>query len=101
MMGEWQQIIQIERHKLRQQALEAGARLGVSVEAHTAAGRPADELLRLSEEVDMLVIGSRRWGPAARVLLGSTGEALLHDAACPVMTVPRPDEPTNPGQAAG
>lgn len=53
-------------------------------------GRPADALVALSGRVDLLVIGSRRWGPAARVLLGSTGEALLHDGACPVLAVPRP-----------
>jgi nucleotide-binding universal stress UspA family protein len=35
------------------------------------------------------VIGSRRWGAAARLLLGSIGEALMHSARCPVMVVPR------------
>ena len=46
--------------------------------------------MELGEQVDLLVIGSRRWGAATRVLVGSTGEALLHDAACPVLVVPRP-----------
>jgi nucleotide-binding universal stress UspA family protein len=36
------------------------------------------------------VIGSREWGPTARLLLGSTGEALMHDSACAVLAVPRP-----------
>ena len=58
--------------------------------AEAVAGRPADALLALSGDVDLLVIGSRRWGPATRVLLGSTGEALMHDAACSVVAVPRP-----------
>jgi nucleotide-binding universal stress UspA family protein len=47
------------------------------------------ELVVLSEEVDLLVIGSRRWGAPARVLLGGTGEELMHDARCSVMVVPR------------
>jgi nucleotide-binding universal stress UspA family protein len=51
-------------------------------------GRPADALLALAAEVDLLVIGSRRWGSVERLLLGSTGEALLHDAPCPVLAVP-------------
>jgi nucleotide-binding universal stress UspA family protein len=38
------------------------------------------------------VVGSRRWGPVARLLLGSTGEALLHDARCSALIVPRADE---------
>jgi nucleotide-binding universal stress UspA family protein len=50
----------------------------------------ADALLALSEEVDPFVIGSRRLGPVARVLLGSTGEAVLHDAAACVLVVHRP-----------
>jgi nucleotide-binding universal stress UspA family protein len=55
-------------------------------------GRPADRLLELCADVDLLVIGSRRWGAVARLMLGSTGEALMHDASCPVLVVPRPHE---------
>ena len=53
----------------------------------------ADALLALSRKVDLLVIGSRRWGPMARVLLGGTGETLLHEAHCPMLVVPRPRPP--------
>ena len=49
-------------------------------------------LLKLSGELDLLVIGSRRWGAVARLMLGSTGEALMHGARCPVLVVPRPQE---------
>jgi nucleotide-binding universal stress UspA family protein len=44
----------------------------------------------LSDEVDLLVIGSRRWGPLTRVLLSGTGEALMHGARSSIMVVPRP-----------
>jgi nucleotide-binding universal stress UspA family protein len=53
-------------------------------------GRPAALLDQLSVEVDLLVLGSRRWGPLTRVLLGGTGEALMHGARSSVMVVPRP-----------
>jgi nucleotide-binding universal stress UspA family protein len=56
-------------------------------------GRPAAALSKLAERVDLLVIGSRRWGTVARLLLGSTGEALAHHSACPLLVVPRPYEP--------
>jgi len=62
------------------------------VSFEVARGRPASALLELSRGVDLLVIGSRRWGMVARLVLGSTGEALLHDAECPVLVVPRPPE---------
>jgi nucleotide-binding universal stress UspA family protein len=65
----------------------------VIVHTQVTRGRPADALLPFSEQVDLIVIGSRRWGPVARLLLGSTGEALAHDAACALLVVPRPDAP--------
>lgn len=87
---EWRDAILEETERLHDQALAAAQRTGATVHTEVLCGRPADALLALSREVDLLLIGSRRWGPAARVLLGSTGEALLHDAACPVLAVPRP-----------
>ena len=52
-------------------------------------GMPALELTRLSEDVDLLVVGSRGRGPLRRVLLGSTAAALSHDSHCPLLVLPR------------
>jgi len=87
---EWDEAITTEMHEIRAHALAAGERIGVQLDVRVARGRPADVLLELSEDLDLLVIGSRNWGPAARLLLGSTGEAIMHDAACAVVAVPRP-----------
>ncbi|MGZ4306581.1 MAG: universal stress protein [Solirubrobacteraceae bacterium] len=89
---EWQDVIATEEQRLREQASAAAHAMGATAGVEVLRGRPADALLALSREVDLLVIGSRRWGPAARVLLGSTGEALLHDASSPVIAVPRPPQ---------
>lgn len=86
---EWDEGIQGEIDAIRERANDAAGRTGAEFDVAVARGRPAEALLALSERVDLLVIGSRRWGPAARVLLGSTGEALMHDAACAVLAVPR------------
>jgi nucleotide-binding universal stress UspA family protein len=88
---DWRAVIEDEEQRLHNQAIAAARATGATVSVDTLRGRPADALLALSGDVDLLVIGSRRWGPAARVLLGSTGEALLHDAACTVLMVPRPE----------
>jgi nucleotide-binding universal stress UspA family protein len=40
-------------------------------------------------DVDLLVVGSRGYGPIRRVLLGGTSTRLVRRAACPVMVVPR------------
>jgi nucleotide-binding universal stress UspA family protein len=90
MMADWRQIVQREMDALRDRAIVATRAAGVTADVEAVAGRPADVLAALSREVDLLVIGSRRWGPVARLLLGSTGEALLHNAASPVIAVPRP-----------
>jgi nucleotide-binding universal stress UspA family protein len=86
----WTEVIHDEVDRVRGEALAAGRRTASKIDVDVALGRPADALLALSERVDLLIIGSRRWGPTARLLLGSTGEALMHDAACPVLAVPRP-----------
>jgi nucleotide-binding universal stress UspA family protein len=66
---------------------------GARVQVEGLRGRPADWLLDLCEHVDLVVIGSRRWGAVARLMLGSTGEALMHDASCSVPSRARRSEP--------
>jgi nucleotide-binding universal stress UspA family protein len=85
----WEAVIQEEMEQIRDQALASAQSVGAQPVVTVERGRPANALLALSQTVDLLVIGSRRWGPTARLLLGSTGEALMHDAACAVLAVPR------------
>jgi nucleotide-binding universal stress UspA family protein len=44
-------------------------------------------------DADLLVCGSRGYGPIRRVLLGGVSSRLLRRAACPLLVVPRRDEP--------
>jgi nucleotide-binding universal stress UspA family protein len=90
LMSIWSKLTEPLVESLRAQAQAAADATGAEVTVNVDRGRPADALLELGEQVDVLVIGSRRWGATARVLVGSTGEALLHDAGCPVLVVPRP-----------
>jgi nucleotide-binding universal stress UspA family protein len=53
-------------------------------------GDPALELTReCAEGVDLLVVGSRGYGPVARVLLGSVSRKVAQEAPCPVLVVRR------------
>ncbi|MDX6581154.1 MAG: hypothetical protein QOI10_338 [Solirubrobacterales bacterium] len=73
--------------------------LGASVETITVTGDqgadPADpgeaatELVERSRELDLLVVGSRGYGPVRHALLGSVTSKLMQAAACPVLVVPR------------
>jgi len=55
-------------------------------------GTPGAAVAEACEEVgaDLLVAGSRGYGPVLRVLLGSVSTQLMHQAPCPVLVVPRP-----------
>jgi nucleotide-binding universal stress UspA family protein len=54
-------------------------------------GNPVDKLLEASEMgVDLLVLGSRGFGPVMRLLIGSVSSRVIRGAPCPVMVVPRP-----------
>jgi nucleotide-binding universal stress UspA family protein len=86
----WGELLADEMDVLRQDLETATKLTRAPVEIDVQRGRPADRLLDLTHNLDLLVIGSRRWGPVSRLVLGSTGEAAMHDAACPVIAVPRP-----------
>ncbi|HWJ50911.1 MAG TPA: universal stress protein [Solirubrobacteraceae bacterium] len=59
------------------------------VEAHAAYGDPAEELALFGASVDLLVVGSRGYGPIGRLVHGSTSQRLVRLARCPVLVLPR------------
>jgi nucleotide-binding universal stress UspA family protein len=63
----------------------------LSVESDLLEGSPASTLAKAcADDVDLVIAGSRGYGPLTRVLLGSVSRRLIHDAPCPVLVVPRP-----------
>ena len=64
---------------------------GLAATGRRLDGPPARTLAEACEDgVDLLVAGSRAYGPVMRVLLGSVSTQLVHLAPCPVLVVPRP-----------
>ncbi len=88
--ADWDKTVDSATEQLGKHLRAATRGLGVEVRAEVRCGRPAAVLMEAGHDADLIIIGSRRWGPVARLLLGSTGEALLHGATCPVLVVPRP-----------
>ena len=87
-----------EPHLDPQAATEAGERLlgeltgerdtsGVTVKRVVVRGHPRRELIERSATAQLVVFGDRGRGGFPGLLLGSTGQALLHNAACPVYLV--------------
>ena len=52
-------------------------------------GKEAGELALEASGLDLLVVGSRGYGPLRRALLGSVSTELVGTAPCPVVVVPR------------
>ncbi|MGZ4247906.1 MAG: universal stress protein [Solirubrobacteraceae bacterium] len=52
-------------------------------------GGPREELSRLGDRVDLLIIGSRSYGPVHRVFHGTTSTYLARHLACPLLQLPR------------
>lgn len=67
----------------------AALRDDFTVVTELAVGEPARELEAASGALDLLVLGSRGYGPVRRVLLGSVSAHLVEHSSCPLIVVPR------------
>jgi nucleotide-binding universal stress UspA family protein len=54
-----------------------------------AEGDPAEVLCEQSRDLDLLVLGSRGYGPLRRVFLGGVASKVIRHASCPVLITPR------------
>jgi len=88
----WNEVMDEEVAALRQTAESVSSSLPVPATVEIERGVPAACLTRVSLSTDLLVVGSRRWGTAARLLFGATGEGLARGAHCSLLVVPRPDD---------
>jgi nucleotide-binding universal stress UspA family protein len=70
---------------------EASGRVpdGVATEPLLLHGEPAEALAEAASDLDLLLLGSRGYGPVKGTLLGSVSARVMAAAPCPVMVVPR------------
>jgi nucleotide-binding universal stress UspA family protein len=71
---------------------EAVAQAGDRASGQAVSGIGYQELIAFSNDVDLLVLGSRGYGPVRRTLLGSTSDRVVHVGSCSVAVVPRDAE---------
>ena len=59
------------------------------VEGDVSYGEPSEELASFAAELDLLIVGSRGYGPVGRLFNGSTSNYLARRARCPLLVLPR------------
>ena len=59
------------------------------VEGRAVYGLAGEELAAFGDQVDILVAGSRGYGPVKRLVLGSTTDYLQRHARCSLLVLPR------------
>jgi nucleotide-binding universal stress UspA family protein len=80
-------VNQVMAEQLQSETEELAAALSAEVRAFR--GDAGKALVEHSEQLDLLVLGSRGYGPVKSVLLGSVSSYVLRNAGCPVLVVPR------------
>jgi nucleotide-binding universal stress UspA family protein len=87
--ADWAQHAE-DRRDAAQAELDAElAVLGDLATGEVVVGDPATELAYAGNDFDLLVTGSRGYGPVRRLMLGSTSTRLVRQAPCPVLVLTR------------
>ena len=70
---------------------EANDRVGKleGVEARAEYGLAGEQLAAFGDELDLLIVGSRSYGPVKRLVLGSTSDYLERHGRCSLLVLPR------------
>jgi nucleotide-binding universal stress UspA family protein len=90
-VAEWESIQEGEQRLLAQRLAGWQEKYpNVDVQRRLVRDRPRHALLDESEKAQLVVVGSRGRGGFRGMLLGSTSQALVHYAQCPVLVV-RPE----------
>ena len=77
------------RRLLQEEAGRLGSTGGAVTDTHLRLGRPAEEIVDLSEElnVGVIVVGSRGQSALRRALMGSVSDSVVRHAPCPVFVI--------------
>jgi nucleotide-binding universal stress UspA family protein len=86
---DWTEHARIRREEAEERLAAVLAELGDVATGDVAFGNPARELAFEGNHLDLLVTGSRGYGPVRRLMLGSTSSKLVHEAPCPVLVLAR------------
>ena len=83
------EITRAARRLLDEEVEKVRAAGGDVAEAHLRLGRPAEQIVELSEELGagVIVVGSRGHSALRRALMGSVSDSVVRHAPCPVFVI--------------
>jgi nucleotide-binding universal stress UspA family protein len=80
----WGEVLEADR-----KAAEVRLASVEGVDGSAVYGVAGEELAAFGDHVNLLVVGSRGYGPIKRLMLGSTSNRLARHARCPLLVLPR------------
>jgi nucleotide-binding universal stress UspA family protein len=87
-VGQYESAEHQETRRLVDQAM-AQVPTALEADSRVMQGMPAQLIAEAAEDFDLLLVGSRGYGPLRRTLLGSVSAKLMRSAPCPVLVLPR------------
>ena len=95
------EYVRAQEHEAAQNGLNAALRdIDVAHAGVVVDGLASTALSELSRRTDLLVLGSRNWGPVRRLMVGSTSHAVVAHAASAVLVLPRGTDTEEPAADA-
>lgn len=80
----FEQAVQVPLERARERLSELP-----DVTGRAVPGLAGEELAAFSDDVDILIVGSRGYGPVRRLVLGSTSNYLARHGRCPLLVLTR------------
>lgn len=86
--ADWDAVVEVRRRRAHD-LLNAAVSPPGDIQTEVVDDDPGPALCDASRTSDLLIVGSRHWGPLARLVLGRTSEYVARHAHSPVLMVPR------------
>lgn len=81
------ELLKQQGKKFLQEIETMAKKHGVSIKQKILEGHPAEEIIKLAQPTDLIVLGKKGMTALDRIFLGSVTENVAHHAPCPIMIV--------------
>ncbi|MFO8078443.1 MAG: universal stress protein [Thermoplasmatota archaeon] len=81
------ELLKQQGKKFLQEIETMAKKYDVSIKQKILEGHPAEEIIKLAQPTDLIVLGKKGMTALDRIFLGSVTENVAHHAPCPIMIV--------------